>query len=156
MISGMAAPTPKQSLDLFLDKFTPAIAKQARTVLKKMRSRLPGAVELVYDNVYALVIGFGPTERPSDAVFSVVVFPRWILLYFLLGAVLPDPQNRLKGSGKVGRHIRLDGPETLDDPAVQELIDDALELAEVKFDSARKGRIVIRAVARKQRPRRPS
>jgi hypothetical protein len=41
--------------------------------LAKMRARLPGAVELVYDNYNALAIGFGPTERTSEAVFSIEV-----------------------------------------------------------------------------------
>src|SRR3569832_2272448 len=88
-----------KKLDTFLDKFEPAIAAAARAVLAKVRDRLPGAAERVYDNTYALVIGFSPNERPSDAVFSVVVYPRYVVLYFLNGAVLPDPAGRLKGEG---------------------------------------------------------
>jgi hypothetical protein len=149
-------PSPKKQLDSFIGRFTPAIAAQARTVLATMRARLPGAIEMVYDKTNALVVGFGPTERPSEAVFSIVVFPRWILLYFLQGAVLPDPNGLLKGSGKVGRHIRLAGPETLDDPAVRALMNDALEFAEAPFEPSQKARTVIRAVAKKQRSRRPA
>ena len=40
----------------------------------KLRKLLPGAIEMVYDNYNALVIGFSPTERPSDAVLSLVIF----------------------------------------------------------------------------------
>jgi len=54
-----------------------------------MRARLPGAVELVYDNHNALAIGFGPTERASDAVFSIALFPRWVSLFFLRGRTSP-------------------------------------------------------------------
>jgi hypothetical protein len=35
-----------------------------------------GAIELVYDNYNALVIGYGPTERASDALIFLAVYPR--------------------------------------------------------------------------------
>jgi hypothetical protein len=149
-------PYNRYMLDSFIDRFSPAIAAQARNVLARMRARLPGAIEMVYDKTNAVVVGFGPTERPSEAVFSIVVFPRWILLYFLQGAVLPDPHGLLKGAGKVGRHIRLTGPEMLDDPGVRELMDDAIELAEVPFAPGQKSKIILRSVVKKQRPRRPA
>src|SRR5689334_1759241 len=125
-----STPSPQQQLDFFIDKFTPEIAALARRVLARLRKRLPGAVELVYDNYNALAIGFGPTERPSDAVLSVVLYPRWVLLYFLQGAVLPDPGGWLKGSGKVGRHIVLHDDAPLDEPDVCALIDDAVALTD--------------------------
>lgn len=152
----MAAPPDlDKKLEAFLDKFEPEVAAQARAVLAKIRRRLPNAVELVYDNTYALVIGFGPTERPSEAVLSVVIYPRYVQLYFLNGAVLPDPDGRLRGSGKVGRHINLDTPEMLDEPAIRELIDDAVELNDTQFDPAKPRKVVIKLEAPKQRPRRP-
>jgi hypothetical protein len=150
------APSPEKQLDFFIDKYTPEIAALARRLLARMRARLPGAVEFVYDNYAALAIGFGPTERPSDAVFSVVLYPRWTLLYFLQGAVVPDPAGRLKGSGKVGRHLVVHDDAVLDDPEVRALIDDALELAAVPFDRKRERKLLIRAVAEKQRSRRPA
>jgi hypothetical protein len=147
----MAAPTPAKQLDFFIGRFSPEIATQARAVLKRVRARLPGAIEMVYDKANALVVGFGPTEKPSEAIFSVVVYPRWILLYFLQGAALPDPNGRLQGAGKIGRHIRLTDAKTLDDPAVRELMDDAVELAEVPFTPGQKARIVIRQTTEKPR-----
>jgi hypothetical protein len=55
----------------------------AEAVLAKMRARLPGAIQLVYDNYNALAIGFGPTERTSDAVISIAVYARGVNLYFI-------------------------------------------------------------------------
>jgi hypothetical protein len=60
--SKMAA-NPKRQLDSFLAKYDPAIRALARRVLVKLRRRLPGAVEMVYDNYNGLVIGFGPNDR---------------------------------------------------------------------------------------------
>lgn len=147
--------TPAQQLAAFLKKYDPKIASFARRILTKMRQRLPGATELVYDNYNALVIGFGPTDRASDAIFSIVLFPRWIILYFLQGAQLPDPDRLLKGSGSVGRHIRLETTATLDDPAVQSLMTSALYRAKVPLNPKCRRRLIIKSISAKQRPRRP-
>jgi hypothetical protein len=145
----------KAQLDSFIDKFAPEIAGFTRKALAKMRKRLPGAVVLVYDNYNALAIGFCPSERPSDAIFSLAVFPSWVSLFFLQGAKLPDPKRRLQGSGHVARHVRLTKLSVLDDPEIVSLMNTATARAKVPMDPKKKGSLVIRSVSVKQRPRRP-
>ena len=128
----------------------------ARRALAKMRRRLPNAIELVYDNYNALVIGFGPNEWPSDAIFSIAIFPRKVGLCFLQGAKLPDPDKRLKGSGNVVRSVTLNDLSILDDPQIGALIDVALLRAEVRMDPKQKRKLIIRSISAKQRPRRPA
>jgi hypothetical protein len=120
-----------------------------------MRARLPGAIELVYDNYNALAIAFGPTERTSDAIFSIAVYPRWVSLFFVQGATLPDPEDVLRGGGASMRHIVLEDAAALDAPAVRALMARALERARTPVDKAQPSRIVIKSVSAKQRPRRP-
>jgi hypothetical protein len=152
----VAAKSPESRLAGFIARYTPEIAALAEDVLARMRARLPGAVEMVYDNYNALAIGFGPTERASEAIFSIALFPRWVSLFFLQGANLPDPKRLLKGKGTKARHIVLKSAADLDEPAVQELIGRALECAERPMDPAGAGRLVIKSVSAKQRPRRPA
>ena len=147
--------SPEEQLEGFLAKYAPGVAAQARAVLAKMRAFLPGAIELVYDNYNSLAVGFGTTERTLDAVFSIAVFPRWISLFFLHGSNLVDPKHLLKGKGKSARHIVLYSPETLDMPAVQALMVQALKRASPPFDPRRPNRILIKSVSVKQRSRRP-
>jgi hypothetical protein len=149
------SPSPERQLESFIAKFMPEIAAQARAIRHKMLARLPGAYELVYDNYGALAIGYVPTERPSDVVFSIVIYPRCINLCFFEGDLLPDPHGRLRGEGSVVRTVRLETPETLDEPAVKALMREAMRLADEKFDRKQPHRLVIRAIAKKQRPRRP-
>ncbi len=61
----------------------------------------------------------------------------------------------LKGTGKNIRHIVLDTPAKLDEPGVKALMAQALKLAGNPIDKAQPGRIVIKSIAPKQRPRRP-
>jgi hypothetical protein len=115
---------------------------------------MPGAVELVYDNYNALAIGFGPTERVSDAIISLAVYPRWVNLYFLRGATLPDPAKILQGSGNRGRFVTLGSAGDLDVPAVSALLDAAIRSCAVPMPGGRRGPVIIKSVSRRQRPRR--
>jgi hypothetical protein len=151
----LARVRPEEQLAGFLARFLPEIAAHAEAALDRMRTRLPGAIELVYDNYNALVIGFGPTERPSDALFSIVVYARYVSLCFLTGAALSDPHHILRGEGTVARHLRLDDPALIDAPEVSALMDEAMQNG-TRWDPARERRMVIRSISAKQRPRRPT
>jgi hypothetical protein len=148
-------PTPKQSLESFFKKYDPAIARQGKAVLVKMRRLLPGAVEMVYDNYIGLVIGFGPTEKTSQAILSVLLQPRWVTLCFFYGTRLMDPGKRLRGKGKLVRSVRLEGPDDLDEPEIEALIEESREMANPPFEKKRKGYLVIKFISANQRPRRP-
>ena len=151
----MAGLSPAKQLDVFLDRFTPELAKLARAAIARLRKRLRGAHLLVYDNFNALVVGFGPTERASHALFSLALYPRWINLFFLDGARLKDPKRRLKGAGSRVRHVRLSELALIDDPDIDALINQAIARADPPLDPKQKSRVIIRAIAPKQRPRRP-
>jgi hypothetical protein len=144
-----------EQLDRFLDAFTPEVAGVARKTLKELRKRLPHAMELVYDNYNALAIGFAPSERASEGIFSIAIYPKHINFFFLQGARLPDPDGLLQGEGSVVRHIRLEDEKTLDRPDVKAMMAIAMKMAEVPFDETVKYRLVIKSVSEKQRPRRP-
>lgn len=148
-------PTPAQQLRSFLAKFEPRVAASARAALARLRKKLPGAIEIVYDNYNALAIGFGPSEKASEAIFSIAVFPRWVSFFFLQGAKLPDPDRVLKGSGTRARHIVLTDPKILEQPAVKKLMASALKSAKKPLDSKQRRRLIIKSISAKQRPRRP-
>ncbi len=151
------APSPKAQLDSFVAKFTPEMAKSAKGVLAAMRKICPGAIELVYDNYNALAIGFATGERVKDVWFSIAVYPNWASIFFFKTLPLKDPDKLLKGSGSTTRHIVLiEGAKTLAAKPVRTLIDQALDKAGQPFSSGGKGRIVIKSVSAKQRPRRPA
>ena len=143
-------------LDGFIAKFSPEIAAMTNAVLKKMRKRYPTAQVLVYDNYNALAIGFGPSEKAGEAIFSIAVYPKWVSLFFLQAKGVPDPEGLLKGSGNVARHVVLGSPNDLEIPAIVAMMEAAVELAKAPFADKGTGRLVIKSVSAKQRPRRPA
>lgn len=146
----------ERALERFIDAYSPEVAAIARATLAKLRRRLPGAIELVYDNYNALAIAFGPTERTSEAILSLTLYPRWVSVFFVRGTALPDPTRLLRGSGKAIRHIVLDKAGDLDDEAVRTLIAAAVEASPKPLDRKTERRTIVKSVSAKQRPRRPS
>src|SRR5205085_858761 len=120
----------------------------------EMRMLLPTATELVYDNYNFFVIGYGPTERASDAILSLAAAAHGLGLSFLHGASLPDPKKLLLGSGKQNRFVRLPNLGLLKSPDVLDLIHAAVAQAKTALPRTGGGRTVIESISAKQRPRR--
>ncbi|MDB5448909.1 MAG: hypothetical protein JWQ46_1395 [Phenylobacterium sp.] len=143
-------------LERFIAKYSDAVAAQIRAARARMRERLPGATELVYDNYNALAIGYGADDRVGGIVFSIAAYPRWINLFFARGAALEDPTGRLKGKGSQVRHIVLTDLALLDDPEVRALMDQALARAQPPIAGSGGRGAIIKSVSARQRPRRPA
>ena len=152
----MPTDSPSKQVAGFIARFDPAVAKLARGARTKLRKLLPTAFELVYDNYNALAIGFGPTERTSEAIVSVAVYARGVNLYFIRGASLPDPDGLLEGDGNQGRFMRLTSASQLDDPKVIALVERAVAYGRVPMARTGRGVTIVKSISAKQRPRRPS
>ncbi|HEX4505544.1 MAG TPA: hypothetical protein VH722_07415 [Alphaproteobacteria bacterium] len=150
------SPSPEEELERCLAEYLPEVAAQAQAALERMRRRLPGAVQLVYDNYNALAIAFSANEKLSGVLFSVAVYPRWVSLFFSYGFALDDPRKLLQGEGKHIRHIVLKDLALFDDPAVEALIAQSLALASPPIDQSRPGRLIMKSISAKRRPRRPN
>ena len=145
---------PEEQLQSFIEKFEPPHQAIIRAARKKLRKHFPTATELVYDNYNFFVIGFGPNERPSDCIVTIAAASNGVGLCFVRGASLPDPGKVLLGSGKQTRFVRLPSADVLDQPVVQRLLSVAAEHAPTPLPATGRGKLVIRSVSSKQRPRR--
>jgi hypothetical protein len=145
----------EEELEGFIVKFEEPMQDLIRGCREAMATRFPEALQLVYDNYNFLVIGFGPTPRASEAIYSLAAYARGINLCFLQRATeLPDPTSILRGSGKVVRNVALTSPADLDRDDVSALVEAALGLAVVPMDDSRGHELIIKSVSAKQRPRR--
>ena len=119
-----------------------------------MRKRFPSAYELAYDNYNFFVLGYGPTERPSDCIVSMAAGANGVGLCFFRGAGLPDPKGILLGSGNQTRFIRLESVSVLARPDVEALVAAAVALSKTPLQAGGGVKLIIRSVSAKQRPRR--
>jgi hypothetical protein len=144
----------EEQLQSFIRKFEPKHQRVIRAARKLLRKQFPTALELAYDNYNFFVIGFGPTERPSDCIVSIAGAANGVGLCFIRGASLPDPAKILLGSGKQTRFIRLPSAQVLAQPEVQKLLGLAAARTRKPLPTSGRGKLVIRSVSPKQRPRR--
>jgi hypothetical protein len=153
MLSSSAA----SQLKGFIARYTPEIVRLARGALTRMRRHLPTAHQLVYDNYNVCGIGFSPTERASDIIFSIALYPRRVSLFFMqaMKSDLQDPEKLLQGSGSVVRFIPLDSPTQIDSAAVRRLMKQAMVGAKVPLNRSGKGKLIIKSISARQLPRRP-
>src|SRR5947199_6595291 len=119
--------TAARQIASFLAKYDRKIAADARASRTRLRKMIPGGIEFVYDNYNALVFGYGPTERPSEAVLSLAIMPQRVTVCFLKGARFSDPKKLLRGGGNIVRNIRLIPPMHFEDPDVQAFIQQAID-----------------------------
>jgi len=153
-ITSSKSSDPEEQLRSFIEKFEPLHQAIIHAARRKLRKRFPTATELVYDNYNFFVIGFGPNERPSDCIVTIAAAASGVGLCFVRGASLHDPDKVLLGSGKQTRFVRLPSANALDQPAVQGVLSAAAEAARTPFPASGGGKLVIRSVSAKQRPRR--
>jgi len=146
------APSPtltSAQLTSIIDARPPDMAKLTKAVLAKVRERIPGAVEMVYDKKNSLVIGFCAAERASNVINSIAVYSKWINLYFFEGDTLPDPEGLLQGTGSMVRSIRVTDAAELDLPAVKALMAEARKCAEPALDPKATRKILLKQATRR-------
>ena len=153
-IASQADATGERQLAAFIEKFDSKNAALIRSARKVLRKRLPTANELVYDNYNFFVIGYCSTERPSDCILSIAAGASGVGLSFYHGSTLPDPHKLLLGSGSQNRFIRIESAATLTLPEVEELVAAAIGQAQKPLPASGKGKLVIRSISAKQKPRR--
>jgi hypothetical protein len=95
-----------------------ATAEAVRALVHRLH---PDVVEVVWPHQGTVGWGVGP-KKMSEHYAYLAVHPRHVNLGFYRGASLPDPAGLLGGPGKAMRHIRLDGPEEVARPEIEELL----------------------------------
>jgi hypothetical protein len=145
---------PEKQLATFIAKFDPPMVLLIRAVRSALRKRLPAANELVYDNYNFFVIGYCSTDRASDCIVSLAANAKGIVLSFYYGSTLPDPAGILQGSGSQNRFIRVARAGDLAKAENEALIAAAVRQAKTPLAEKGIGRLIIKSISAKQRPRR--
>ncbi|MFZ0793864.1 MAG: hypothetical protein WAM65_08850, partial [Candidatus Korobacteraceae bacterium] len=94
--------------------------------------------------------------RTGGTILSMAADGNGVGLHFFRGTSLPDPQHILLGSGTQNRFVRLESAATLERPEVAALIAAAVKQAETPLPASGPGKLIIRSISPKQRPRRKS
>jgi hypothetical protein len=136
----------------FLAPYPPAVRELFLAGRSLLLRRLEPVVEMHFDATSAVCAGFAFTGELKGAFVNLAAYADHVTLVFGWGAALKDPQGRLRGGGKQVRHMRLAGLETLRDPYVLALIDQAAERAPRPESKVRSAIVVKVYAGPKRRP----
>lgn len=139
----------------FLHAFDPRVRALALAARAAVLVAAPDASELVYDAYNAVALAFTFSGRYKEAFAHVAAYAGHVNLGFNQGATLPDPDGRLRGTGKAIRHVRLHAETDLADPSVRALIHAAAAGAAPPAAGASAQTAVRRTTGSKRRPTPP-
>src|SRR5215472_8075070 len=107
---------PDRLLLGYLASYDFHVSRLALAVRELVLEEVPEAVESISKG-YAVAIGFSFTGKPlKDGFCHVVTCSSYVNLGFNRGALLPDPNRVLAGSGKLIRHITIRNERDLKRP----------------------------------------
>ena len=122
----MARPPNRQLLG-YLTAYDPHVSDLLLALREIVLEEAPDAIESISKG-YAVAIGFSFTGKPlKDGFCHVVAYKTHVNLGFNRGALLPDPNRVLAGSGKLIRHLAVRNRNELEHPAVRRYLQAAIE-----------------------------
>lgn len=116
----------KRLFELLADRSV-AVCELAIGIRRVVSERSGAATELLYSG-YAVSNVFTYSHRLREAFIHVATYANHVNLGFNQGTQLPDRGSRLCGNGKLIRHVRIDEIDTLEEPDIIALIDEAIQL----------------------------
>lgn len=122
----MTRPPDRQLLG-YLAAYDPHVSNVTLALREVVLEEAPDAVESIAKG-YALAIGFSFTGKPlKDGFCHIVTYKTHVNLGFNRGALLPDPNGVLAGTGKSIRHITIRNQNELEHAAVRRYLQAAIE-----------------------------
>jgi hypothetical protein len=118
---------PDPLLLSYLASYDPHVARLALAMREVVLEEAPQAVESFF-KAYAVSIGFSFTGKPlKDGFCHIVTYSSYVNLGFNRGALLPDPNGVLAGTGKLIRHITIHNENDVNRPFVRRYLQAAKE-----------------------------
>jgi hypothetical protein len=92
-------------VDRLLAEHSPELGAIERALRATIRAAAPDAVEQVdFGN---RLIAFGRSMKMRGLLFAIIAHKTWVNLQLADGALLPDPDGLIEGTGKRIRHVKI-------------------------------------------------
>ena len=122
----MSKETRFGTFDELLEEASPEMQVIALALKKAILAVHPDAHEVVRLGDRAATYGVGP-KKNTEAHTYIMPQKKHVNLGFFYGALLPDPEGNMEGTGKKMRHVKVRSLDQAGSPAIRSLIQQALE-----------------------------
>jgi hypothetical protein len=113
-------PAKPETWDSLLGARSADVQESAQAIAGVLMAELPDGV-VRFDRADGL-LAFGTSSAMSDLLFALIPHSRWVNLQLADGAVLPDPDGLIEGTGKRIRHVKIHSAELALSPAVRQIV----------------------------------
>lgn len=109
-----------QTWDDLLSTHSPEVQAAARALEAVIREELPD-VAVQFDPGNGL-LAFGRSMKMRDLLFALIPHADWVNLQLADGALLPNPDSLIEGTGKRIRHVKVRTPAAATDAKILEIV----------------------------------
>jgi hypothetical protein len=113
------------SWDENLASHTPEVQAAARALEALIRAEQPD-LEVRYDPGNGL-LALGRSMKMADLLFALIPHGGWVNLQLADGALLPNPDGLIEGTGKRIRHVKVRNLSASAEPRIREIVRAQLE-----------------------------
>jgi len=114
----------------------------------------PEANELIWDNYNAVALAYSKSEKLQDAFCHISVYSGHVNFGFNRGAELPKSDLKLKGSGKLIRHLTVKHMSSFPKELVEKLLYEAVGISEKLNEDLllkeKAGRSIVMSISEKK------
>jgi hypothetical protein len=117
-------------LNIFLKPYDIEIQKLTLELRDFITDLVPQANELIWDNYNAVTMAYSKSEKLKDAFCHIAVYSKHVNFGFNRGAELTKETIKLKGKGKLIRHISVKDFESFPKKEIAIMICEAVGISE--------------------------
>ena len=121
---------PNPNLKKFLKPYDEEIQKLTLEMRDFLTDLVPQANELIWDNYNAVAMAYSKSEKLKDAFCHIAVYSKHINFGFNRGTELTSRNLKLKGTGKLIRHISVKDMNSFPKKEIKNLIWEAVGISE--------------------------
>jgi hypothetical protein len=116
--------TEDKNLNAFLSPYGEQVSSKALKVREVLFANLPDIIEQI--DISAKMIAYCYGQKYSEMICTIIPSKKGLKLGFYKGIGLPDPDNLLKGTGKISRYVDIKSTQQIKSSALKKLIVSAL------------------------------
>jgi hypothetical protein len=146
---------PNPRLKEFLLPYDKHIQKLTISLRNFVTELIPEANELIWDNYNALAMAYSKSEKLNDAFCHIAVYANYVNFGFNRGTELKTNKIKLKGTGKLIRHLTVKDLDSFPKNEIEEMIWEAVGISEQRnaelVSIKSKGKSIVMSVSEKKR-----
>lgn len=121
-----------ENINLFLSNYSEPVYSNALRLREILYENLPDVQEQI--DIPARMIAFSYGPRYAEMICTIIPSQKGLKLGFYKGTDLPDPDNLLKGNGKISRYVEIKKTEDICSNALITLVKEAFAAYKTRYN----------------------